>query len=96
MYDYMENFCKEFNIKALNITEFVLFNKEIEETKQFKLDVLREDLVEHILACKTCKSSNQPERSKREDSLFVTTMAIGKAIKGQMKRCGALNTVETQ
>lgn len=70
------------------------------ETQEQKKDRLnRSCLVFH--GDGICKCNNQPERSKREDSVSKKDILMSKYILGQIdyeemkQRCGTLNSMET-
>lgn len=51
----MKNFCKEFNIKALMLVEFLLDNKDETELFLQKIYLIKEAIKCHIDNCDTCK-----------------------------------------
>jgi hypothetical protein len=89
MNGFMENACREYHHQVLNLADAILFSDYLQEKNGTKLEMLREILIDHIDECTSCKPSIQPDRSKREDANFKSSMAIARAIK---KRCGTQNT----
>lgn len=93
MNGFMEEMCKEYLRQVLNLADAILFSEYLQEKNTTKFEIIREILIDHIDECSSCNASHQPDRSKREDANFKTSMAIARAIK---ERCGTQNIVETQ
>lgn len=52
----MKNFCREFTLQAINITEFVLENDSFDELFLNKLSIIKFAINHHIDECETCEA----------------------------------------